>query len=109
MATALVGINVCDATALVDFVSGVNHDELCLVKTCKKDVVIPLRKSRKVNTGPPGKPTPVLLKADENGQWPSGLHVSDTLLTAMAGKYRRVEVEVKNTTIHDIVFRNKRC
>jgi hypothetical protein len=31
MATALVGVNVCDATALVDFVNRVNHDELCLV------------------------------------------------------------------------------
>ena len=50
MATALVGVKVCDATALVDFVNGVNHDELiCLVKTCKKDVVIPRGKSLKVS------------------------------------------------------------
>ena len=94
MATALVGVKVCDATALVDFVNGVNHDELCLVKSCKKDVVIPRGKSLKVscrvNTAPLGKPTPVLFEADENGQWPSGLHVSDTLLTAMTGKSSRV-------------------
>ena len=60
-----------------------------------------------MNTGPLGKPTPVLFEDDENGQWPSGLHVSDTLLTAMAGKSSRVEVEVKNTTKHDIVLRNR--
>ncbi len=60
-----------------------------------------------MNTGPLGKPTPVLFEADENGQWLSGLHVSDTLLTAMTGKSSRVEVEVKNTTKHDIVLRNR--
>lgn len=91
--------------------NGVNHDQLCLVKTCKKDVVIPQGKSVKVscrvNTGPLDKPTPVLFEADENGQWPSGLQVSDTLLTAMAGKSCRVQVEVKNTTKHDIVLRNR--
>ena len=111
IATALVGVNVCNATALVDFVNAVNHDELCLVKTCKKDVVIPQGKSVKVscrvNTGPLDKPTPVLFEADENGQWPSGLQVSDTLLTAMAGKSCRVQVEVKNITKHDIVLRNR--
>jgi hypothetical protein len=100
-----------DATALVDFVNGVNHDEICLVKTCKKDVVIPRGKFHKVscrvNTGPLGKPTLVLFEADENGQWPPGLHVSDTLLTAMTGKSSRVEVEVKNTTKHDIILRNR--
>ena len=111
IATALVGVNVWNATALVNFVNGVNHDELCLVKTCKKDVVILQGKSAKVScrvkTGPLDKPTPVLFEADENGQWPSGLQVSDTLLTAMAGKSSRVEVEVKNTTRHDIVLRNR--
>ena len=111
IATALVGVNVWNATALVDFVNGVNHDELCLVKTCKKDVVIPQGKSAKVscrvNTGPLGKPTPVLFEADENSQWPSGLQVSDTLLTVMAGKSSRVEVEVKSTSKHDIVLRNR--
>ena len=91
--------------------NGINHDELCLVKTCKKDVVIPQGKSVKVscrvNTGSLDKPTPVLFEADENGQWPSGLQVSDTLLTAMAGKSCRVQVEVKNTTKHDIVLQNR--
>ena len=107
----MVSVNVWNATALFDFVNGVNHDELRLVKTCKKDVVIPQGKSAKVscrvNTGPLNKPTSVLFEADENVQWPSGLQVSDTLLTAMAGKSSRVEVEVKNTTKHDIVLRNK--
>ena len=38
IAAAFVRINACDATALVNLVNSANHDELCVVKTCKKDV-----------------------------------------------------------------------
>ena len=111
MATALIGVNVRNATALVDLVNGITHSELCIVKTCKKDVVVPrgesVKVSCRVNTGPLDQPKPVLFEADENGQWPFGLQVSDTLLTATAGKSSRVEVEVKNTTKHDVVLRNR--
>ena len=50
---------------------------------------------------------PVLFEAGENGQWPSGLQVSHTLLTTMTGKSSRVEVEVRNTAKHDVVLRNR--
>jgi hypothetical protein len=36
IATAFVRINACHATALVNLANSANHDELCVVKTCKK-------------------------------------------------------------------------
>jgi hypothetical protein len=63
--------------------------------------------SCKANTGPLSKPTPILFEADENGQWPSDLEVSDTLLTVKGGKSSRVEIEIRNTTRHDIQFRGR--
>ncbi|CAB4010282.1 Hypothetical predicted protein [Paramuricea clavata] len=103
-----VGMQVALASALVELVNTVNHDELCPVKTRKKNVIIPLGQSVKLscraNTGP-SKPTPILFEADENSQWPSGLEVSDTLLTVKGGKSSRVESEVRNTTRHDIQLR----
>ena len=65
IAAAFVRINACDATALVNLVNSANHDELCVVKTCKKDVVVPRGQSVKVicrvNTGPLDKRTPFCL------------------------------------------------
>jgi hypothetical protein len=103
-----VRINACDATALVNLVNSANHDELCVVKTCKKDVVVPrgqsVKLSCRVNTSPLDKRTPVLFESDENPTWPSGLQVSNTLLTENVGKSSRVEIEVDNTTKHDITL-----
>ena len=36
-----------------------------------------------MNTGPLGKSTLVLFEADEHGQWPSGVKVSDSFLIVM--------------------------
>ena len=59
-----VGMQVARAFALVELINTVNHDELCSVKTRKKDVIIPLGQSVKLscraNTGPLSKPTPIL-------------------------------------------------
>ena len=38
IAATFVRINACGATALVNLVNSANYDELCVVKTCKKDV-----------------------------------------------------------------------
>ena len=93
IAAAFVRINAYDSTALVNLVNSANHDELCVVKTCKKDVVVPRGQSVKlncrVNAGPLDKRTPVLFESDENPTWPSGLQVSNTLLTANVGKSSR--------------------
>lgn len=79
IATALIGVNACNATALINLVNSVNHDELCLVKISKKNLVIPRDESVimkcPVNTGPLNKPTPVLFEVDEEGPAaPRSLH-----------------------------------
>ena len=106
-----IGMDVSQAPALVEFISSVTRDELCPVKTRKSDVILPREQSVKiscrVNTGPLGKSTPVLFEADEHGQWPSGLEVSDTLLLVKGGKSSRVDIEVRNTTRHDIKLRGR--
>jgi hypothetical protein len=61
-----VGMQVARGSALVELINTVNHDELCPVKTRKKDVMIPLGQSVKLscraNTGPPSKPSPIFFK-----------------------------------------------
>ena len=107
----LVGTKPFNAPALVDLMNSVDHAELCLVKTCKKDVIIPrgqsVRVCCRVNTGPLSQPTPVLFEADENGQWPSSLEVLDTLTIAKGGKASRIELEVRNTARHDVTLRGR--
>ena len=86
MAIVFVGVKACDATALVNLVNSANHDKL--LKTCKKDVLIPRGQSVKVtcrvNTGPLDKPTPVLFEADENNQW------STSFRYIINGKYGQI-------------------
>ena len=93
--TRFVGINTHNAVTLLDLVKEINHGELCLVKTPKKDTVIPRGQVAKiccrVNTGPLSQLTQVLFEADENGHWPGGLQVSDNLLTIKAGKASKIE------------------
>lgn len=107
----LVGTKPFNAPALVDLMNSVDHAELCLVKTCKKDVIIPrgqsVRVCCRVNTGSLSQPTPVLFEADENGQWPSSLEVLDTLTIAKGGKASRIELEVRNTARHDVTLRGR--
>ena len=73
-------------------------------RCCRKQSV---KVNCRVNTGPLDKRTPVLFESDENPTWPSGLQVSNTLLTANVGKSIRVEIEVDNTTKHDITLKNR--
>ena len=104
-------MGVSQAPALIEFINSVTQDELCPVKTRKSDVILPREQSVKiscrVNTGPLGKSTPVLFEADEHGQWPSGVEVPDTLLMVKGGKSSRVNIEVRNTTRHDIKLRGR--
>lgn len=96
---------------LLNLVKEINHGELCLVKTPKKDTVIlrgQVAKIRcRVNTGPLSQLTPVLFEVDENGHWAGGLQVSDNLLTVKAGKASKIEVEIRNTTKHDISLKGR--
>ena len=52
------------ASVFVNFVESFNQEELCCIKTTKRDNTIPPKQSLRVtcraNTGPVGRPTPVL-------------------------------------------------
>ena len=111
ISSSFISMGVSQAPALIEFINSVTRDELCPVKTRKSDVILPREQSVKiscrVNTGPLGKSTPVLFEADEHGQWPSGVEVADTLLMVKGGKSSRVDIEVRNTTRHDIKLRGR--
>ena len=111
ISSSFISMGVSQAPALIEFINSVTRDELCPVKTRKSDVILPREQSVKiscrVNTGPLGKSTPVLFEADEHGQWPSGVEVPDTLLMVKGGKSSRVDIEVRNTTRHDIKLRGR--
>ena len=83
-----------------------NQSDLCLIKTMKHDTIIPPRQSQSVtcraNTGPVERTTPVMFEPDESNPWPSGLEISETLLTVKKGKSSQVEIDIVNNTNHDI-------
>ena len=61
----------------------------------------------RANTGPVGRPTPVLFEPDETSPWLNGLEVSETLLTVKKGKSSQVEIDITNNTSHEIVLRGR--
>ena len=72
----------------------------------KHDTIIPPRQSQSVtcraNTGPVERTTPVLFELDESNPWPSGLEITETLLSVKKGKSSKVEIDIVNNTNHDI-------
>ena len=56
----------------------------------------------RANTGPVERTTPVLFEPDESNPWPSGLEITETLLTVKKGKSSKVEIDIVNNTNHDI-------
>ena len=99
-------LNGKNASALVNFIQSRNQRDLCLIKTMKHDTIIPPKQSQSVtcraNTGPVERTTPVLFEPDEPNPWPSGLEISETLLTVKKGKSSQVEIDIVNNTNHDI-------
>ena len=61
----------------------------------------------RVNTGPLGKATPVIFEPDENGQFSPGLEIQESLPTVKGGKLSKIEIDVCNTTKHDIVLQSR--
>ena len=99
-------LNDKNASALVNFIESRNQSDLCLINTMKHDTIIPLRQSQSVtcraNTRPVERTTPVLFEPDESNPWPSGLEITETLLTVKKGKSSKVEIDIVNNTNHDI-------
>ncbi len=59
------------------------------------------------NTGPVEKTTPVLFEQSSEQSWPGGLEISEELRTIPYGSLCRVQINVSNTSNHDITL-NKR-
>ena len=97
--------------ALVNIIQSTSEQDLCSVKTSKRNVVIPKGKCLKipcrVNHSPVDQLTTVLFEPEETSPWPSGLTFNETLLSVKPGKSNRIHVEAINTTNHDIVLPNR--
>ena len=82
------------------------EDELCVIRTPKKNTVVPAGQTVKVacraNTGPIHERTPVLFEPDTSGQWPDGLDVSEGLMYVKQGNCSQVKVTVHNHSKHGI-------
>lgn len=79
IASSFTDLDSQNASVFVNFIHRLNQEELCPIKTTKRDIILPPKQSQRVtcraNTGPVGKPTPVLFEPDEANPWPSGLEV----------------------------------
>ena len=99
------------ASVFVNFIQGLNQEELCSIKTTKRDITIPANHSQRVtcraNTEPVERATPVLFEPDEANPWPSGLEVSETLLSVKKGKSSQVDIDITNNTNYAIVLRGR--
>ena len=94
--------------SLVNFIQAPSPEQLCFVKTIKQDVVIPQKTTVSVkcraNTGPVEKRIPVLFEPNSEQSWPSGLEISKELLTIPHGSSCRLQINVLNTSDHDITL-----
>ena len=63
------GLDSRTASVFVNFSKNLNQEELGFVRTSKRDTTTPPNQSQRVtciaNTGPVGRPTPVLFEPDE--------------------------------------------
>ena len=77
----------------------------------RQDIIIPrgqvVNVSCRANTGPVSATIPVLFEPDEMAQWPTGLQIYETLKTVKKGSVSRIDIEVRNTSQHDITLANR--
>ena len=94
--------------ALINLIQASDDDYLCGVRTPNRDTVIPRGQAVKVscraNTSPVLTNLPVLFEPDELSQWPTGLKIHETLKTVKKGSVSRVDIEVHNTSDHNITL-----
>ena len=97
--------------ALADFIQAAGKEQLGVAQSCKKDHMIlkgeTMNISCRVNHGPFTSRAPVIFELDEHHPWPAGLVISEELLAVKQGKSGQTEIEVTNTTKHDILFPNQ--
>ena len=101
-------ISIEKVEATVNFIRSTEEDDLGIAKTSARDYVIPKGESInipcRVNHGPIEKRTPVLFEPDETQPWLTGLVIPEKLITVKQGKSSQIELEVRNTTRHNIVL-----
>ena len=80
--SSFTGLDTQTASEFVNFIESLNQEEICRIKTTKRDTTIPPKQSLRVtcraNTGPVGRPAPVLFEPDETNPWHNGLEISET-------------------------------
>lgn len=97
--------------AFVNYIQSTSSDQICSLKTGRKDVVIPknctVNVDCRANTGPVEKLTPVVFVPEPPAKWPDSLEITETLLNIKLGKTSKVKVAVYNGTDHNIVLKNR--
>ena len=100
-----------DCKALVNFIREVSvgdEDKVCIVKSMKKDIVLPKNATTQVpcraNTGFIEGKTPVMFEPRIEPLQPQGLHVAEAVLTLKKGSTQTFNLPVVNATDHDIVL-----
>ena len=96
---------------LVELIQEDTQDCLGIVKTIKRDILIPAKSERNVpchaRTGYIDQTLPVLFEPDENTQLSTGLELHETLTSVKKGTKTILQITVHNTTSHDILLRNR--
>ena len=109
LSSSMVGVERDRVEALVEFLKAERPTELSVLKTTKRDIVIPpaqsVRVSCHVNVGPIEDRIPVLFEPNPEWPWSDGLEVPETLTTISRGS--RVNIQVNNPTRHPIVLRKR--
>ena len=94
--------------ALVEFIQAAGKEQLGIAKSSRKDYTIPKGETKniscRVNHAPIASHTPVIFEPDELHPWPSGRVIPGKLLAVKQGKSSQIEIEVTNTTKHDILL-----
>ena len=106
---SLGNIERCKVEALVTIIQNTKSNELCNVKTTKRDIIISPGQSIKVschvNVGPLDGPIPVLFEPNPECPWDDGIEILETLAVISRGS--RVQVPVENTSKHTVILRRR--
>ena len=97
--------------ALINLIQAPTDDYICSIRTSNRDTVIPrsqvVNVSCRANTGPVSSKMPLLFEPEGMPQWPIGLQNYETLKTVKKGSVSRIDIEVHNTSQHEIVLPNR--
>ena len=93
---------------LINVIKENDPDNFCLVKTQKRNTVIPRLKTVDVpcraNTGPAKHKTPGLFQPSECSHLPSGLSIQEELTTVKQGNSTLLYIKATSNTEHDITL-----